>query len=203
MGRRLILDTNVLIAYERGTIDRSSLDDDELAVAAVSIAEYRVGIELADTAARAADRARALAAIASGSMSSSTPKRRLPITPASSPMRAGPAHREALMPSSSRLTPPRPEESSSPATPMPGSATFPTFSPRSPDPCPTHMQGAASQEMVLVEPRGLEPLTPALQTWIDATADQRRLPLTLKTCLSGRIRCCLLLTCIEGSLIDR
>lgn len=65
MGRRLILDTNVLIAYERGTIDRAGLDDDELAVAAVSIAEYRVGIELADTARRAADRARALAAIAS------------------------------------------------------------------------------------------------------------------------------------------
>ena len=65
MGRRLILDTNVLIAYERGTIDRSALDDDELAVAAVCIAEYRVGIELADTAARAADRSRALAAIAS------------------------------------------------------------------------------------------------------------------------------------------
>ena len=65
MGRRLILDTNVLIAYERGTIDRSALDNDELAVAAVSIAEYRVGIELADTAARAADRARALAVIAS------------------------------------------------------------------------------------------------------------------------------------------
>ena len=64
MGRRLILDTNVLIAYERGTIDRSALDDDELAVAAVTVAEYRVGIELADTAARAADRARALAAIA-------------------------------------------------------------------------------------------------------------------------------------------
>lgn len=65
MGRRLILDTNVLIAYERGTIDRTTFDNDELAVAAVSIAEYRVGIELADTAARAADRARALAAIAS------------------------------------------------------------------------------------------------------------------------------------------
>lgn len=65
MGRRLILDTNVLIAYERGSIDRSALDDDELAVAALSIAEYRVGIELADTAARAADRSRALAAITS------------------------------------------------------------------------------------------------------------------------------------------
>jgi tRNA(fMet)-specific endonuclease VapC len=65
VGRQLILDTNVLIAYERGTIDRAVLDDDQLAVAAVSIAEYRVGIELADTAYRAADRARALAAITS------------------------------------------------------------------------------------------------------------------------------------------
>ncbi len=43
MGRRLILDTNILIAYERGTLDRSSLDDDELAIASVSVAEYRVG----------------------------------------------------------------------------------------------------------------------------------------------------------------
>ena len=65
MGRSLILDTNVLIAYERGTIDRSSLDDDELAIASVSVAEYRVGIELADTASRAAERARALTAITS------------------------------------------------------------------------------------------------------------------------------------------
>lgn len=65
MGRRLILDTNVLIAYERGTIDRAALDADELAVAAVSIAEYRVGIELADTPGPAADRARALVAITS------------------------------------------------------------------------------------------------------------------------------------------
>lgn len=65
MGRRLILDTNVLIAYERETIDRSSLDEDELAVASVSIAEYRAGIELADTASRAPDCARALAAIVS------------------------------------------------------------------------------------------------------------------------------------------
>jgi predicted nucleic acid-binding protein len=65
VGRRLILDTNVLIAYERQTIDRTALDDDELAVAGLSIAEYRVGIELADTAERAANRARALAAITS------------------------------------------------------------------------------------------------------------------------------------------
>lgn len=65
MGRRLILDTNVLIAYERGKIDRAALDADELAVAAVTIAEYRTGIELADTPAPPADRARALAAITS------------------------------------------------------------------------------------------------------------------------------------------
>ena len=65
MGRRLILDTNVLIDYERGTIDRSALDDDDLAVAPITIAEYRVGIELADTPERAAERARALTTIMS------------------------------------------------------------------------------------------------------------------------------------------
>jgi tRNA(fMet)-specific endonuclease VapC len=65
MGRRLILDTNILISYERGTIDRSALDDDELAVASISIAEYRTGIELADTPGRPAERARALATITS------------------------------------------------------------------------------------------------------------------------------------------
>ena len=65
MGRRLILDTNVLIAYERGTIDQGALDFDELAIGAVSVAEYRVGIELADSPERAADRARALVAITS------------------------------------------------------------------------------------------------------------------------------------------
>jgi tRNA(fMet)-specific endonuclease VapC len=65
VGRRLILDTNVLIAYERGTMDRSSLDEDELAIASVTVAEYRVGIELTDTTDRAAERARALASITS------------------------------------------------------------------------------------------------------------------------------------------
>ena len=65
MGRRLILDTNILIAYERGTIDRSALDDDELAVASITIAAYRTGIELAETPERAATRARALATITS------------------------------------------------------------------------------------------------------------------------------------------
>ena len=65
MGRRLILDTNMLIAYERGTIDRLALDEDDLSIASVSVAEYRVGIEMADTAERAAERARALTAIMS------------------------------------------------------------------------------------------------------------------------------------------
>ena len=65
MGRRLILDTVIVIAYVRGTMDRSSLDDDELAIVSLTVAEYRVGIELADTADRAAERARALAAILS------------------------------------------------------------------------------------------------------------------------------------------
>ncbi len=65
MGRRLILDTNILIAYERGTIDRSGLDEDDLAVASITIGEYRTGIELADTPERAAERARALATITS------------------------------------------------------------------------------------------------------------------------------------------
>lgn len=65
MGRRLILDTNILIAYERGTIDRTALDEDELAVASICVAEYRTGIELADTPERAAERARALATITS------------------------------------------------------------------------------------------------------------------------------------------
>jgi len=68
VGRRLILDINSLIAYERGTIDRGTLDNDELAVAAITIAEYRVGIELADTAERAANRARALIIVSRDAM---------------------------------------------------------------------------------------------------------------------------------------
>ena len=58
MGRRLILDSNVLIAYERGSIDRAAFREDELSIAAVTLAEYRVGIEMADSVERAAARAR-------------------------------------------------------------------------------------------------------------------------------------------------
>lgn len=63
MARRLILDTGALIAFERGTLDRARYDDDDLAIAAVTVAEFRTGIELADSAERAAGRARALATI--------------------------------------------------------------------------------------------------------------------------------------------
>ena len=55
MARRLILDTGVLIASER---DRSVLskiitEDDDLVIAAITVAELRTGIELAGPAQRA------------------------------------------------------------------------------------------------------------------------------------------------------
>lgn len=65
MGRRLILDTTVLIAYEQGASRWTPGDDDDVAVAAVSLAEYRVGIELADSPRRARSRARILATVLS------------------------------------------------------------------------------------------------------------------------------------------
>lgn len=64
MARRLILDTGALIAFERGRADRSLIpDEDDLAIAAVTVAELRVGIALSDGAARAARRRLVLAAI--------------------------------------------------------------------------------------------------------------------------------------------
>ena len=56
MARRLILDTDVLIASERG---RSRLmgviaEDDDLVIAAITVAELRTGIELATEGHRAA-----------------------------------------------------------------------------------------------------------------------------------------------------
>ena len=98
MGRRLILDTNVLIAYERGTMDRSPLDEDELAIASVTVAEYRVGIELADTTDRAA-RAGPGHSLRSPLPLTSliTLRPRQPITGASWLMSAGPVPRAAPM----------------------------------------------------------------------------------------------------------
>lgn len=50
MSRRLILDTGILIAVERGklTIDHVIDEDDDMAVAAITVAELMVGVELAD-----------------------------------------------------------------------------------------------------------------------------------------------------------
>jgi tRNA(fMet)-specific endonuclease VapC len=49
VGRYLILRASILIAYERATIDPAGLDADALAVAAATIAECRVGIEVEPT----------------------------------------------------------------------------------------------------------------------------------------------------------
>lgn len=58
---RLILDTGVLIALERGTIPTPGSDDD-LAISAITASELLVGVELADDSRRAA-RANAVEAI--------------------------------------------------------------------------------------------------------------------------------------------
>jgi len=64
VARRLILDTGALIAFERGLADRQVVADaDDLAVAAVTVAEFRVGIALSATEGRADRRRRVLAAI--------------------------------------------------------------------------------------------------------------------------------------------
>jgi tRNA(fMet)-specific endonuclease VapC len=65
VGRHLILDTGALIAFGRGTFDTSRLDDDDLAIAAVTVAEFRTGIELADSTERADERRRVLTAVLS------------------------------------------------------------------------------------------------------------------------------------------
>lgn len=51
MGQRLILDTGVLIAVERGHLQLDSVlaAEDDVVIAAISIAEYTTGILLADT----------------------------------------------------------------------------------------------------------------------------------------------------------
>ncbi len=49
MARRLIIDTGVLVASERGStpLRDSIVDDDDLVIAAITVAELRVGIALA------------------------------------------------------------------------------------------------------------------------------------------------------------
>ncbi len=65
MGRRLIVDTNVLVAIERGHDDVVSTleDDDEIAIAAVTLAELRTGVELAPDESVASARAETVAAM--------------------------------------------------------------------------------------------------------------------------------------------
>lgn len=64
MGRRLIVDTNVLIAIEHGKDEGLGLEDtDEIAIAAVTEAELLLGVELADDPAVATNRRRSVSAI--------------------------------------------------------------------------------------------------------------------------------------------
>ncbi|MDR1852302.1 MAG: PIN domain-containing protein [Propionibacteriaceae bacterium] len=62
MGRALILDTGVLVAYERGKLDLATVGDpdDDIAIAAITVAEFRVDIENDPTTARAKSRERLL-----------------------------------------------------------------------------------------------------------------------------------------------
>ena len=55
MARRLILDTGVLVATERGRTALAEIiyPDDDLVIAAITVAELRTGIELADERRRA------------------------------------------------------------------------------------------------------------------------------------------------------
>jgi tRNA(fMet)-specific endonuclease VapC len=50
VARRLILDTGVLIAAERGGVELDTVvaDDDDAAIAALTVAELLTGVELAD-----------------------------------------------------------------------------------------------------------------------------------------------------------
>jgi tRNA(fMet)-specific endonuclease VapC len=50
VARRLILDTGVLITVERSTLDLGSAigDEDDVVIAAITVAELQAGIELAD-----------------------------------------------------------------------------------------------------------------------------------------------------------
>lgn len=62
MGRRLIVDTNVLIALERapGQLPHGLQGDDELAIASITRAELLVGIHLASSPALRQSRARTI-----------------------------------------------------------------------------------------------------------------------------------------------
>ncbi|MFT4235376.1 MAG: PIN domain-containing protein [Microbacterium sp.] len=63
MVRRLILDTTALIAIERERVDFSAFDEDDTSIAAITVAEFREGIELAQTEKQRAKRTDVLDAI--------------------------------------------------------------------------------------------------------------------------------------------
>ncbi len=63
MGRRVILDTNILIDIERDRTNFPSLDESEAALVAVSIAELRVGVENAGSERRARERDQLIALV--------------------------------------------------------------------------------------------------------------------------------------------
>lgn len=56
MARRLILDTGILIAHERGGLLAGIEPDDDVAIAAVTLGELLTGVELADDEARRTQR---------------------------------------------------------------------------------------------------------------------------------------------------
>ncbi|KAA2256720.1 type II toxin-antitoxin system VapC family toxin [Solihabitans fulvus] len=59
MGQRLILDSAILIEVERGRLrmDAVLAEEDDVVIAAITIAEYATGVALADTPAKRASRA--------------------------------------------------------------------------------------------------------------------------------------------------
>jgi tRNA(fMet)-specific endonuclease VapC len=66
MARRVILDTSVLIAFERGTLDVDTvLGLDDAAIAAITAMELLAGVERADTAHRQARAVRVEAILSS------------------------------------------------------------------------------------------------------------------------------------------
>jgi len=75
MARRVILDTGVLIAIERGVLDiRAALGADDACIATIAAMELLVGVERADEQDRAA-RAAHVEALLSGPKSSPPPDR--------------------------------------------------------------------------------------------------------------------------------
>jgi hypothetical protein len=98
MARRLILDTGVLIVAERSTLDLGSVigDDDDVVIAAISVAELYAGIELADGETAPGDQHSSHTCSNSYPLSSMTSRSRKPMG-GSWPTFTAPAPAEVLM----------------------------------------------------------------------------------------------------------